>query len=693
MIYNHTTHIQTGDDDVSSIQQALEEGKAFAQRGRELADESFDKMQTALEEEENNLREADRQQQYNRRLENDPHFSDQLFELQYIKDEAISEATENLNELNEREDDFSIVLYGRTMAGKSTLMEILTNGEGRSIGNGSQRTTRDVRAYSWNGLKIYDLPGVCAFEGRADEDKAREAARKADLTIFLITDDAPQQAEAHCLAELKKNGKPVLGIVNVKYSLSDRNNAKRKIDLKQLEKKLGDDSKINSIIAQFKALAPEGSFEDIPFVYAHLQSAFFSQAKRENDPHLYELSNFAAVENFILDKVQRDGKFLRLKSYIDAVARPMQYSIAALYEQSRDTCIACNSYNENIDKVLEWRKSFLDYGRSQMNDFLANIRSQFNSKIDWFVDNYYDDSSAESVWQRTVNNMDIGGQCQNFIIEMSEEAKRNMRRFSEDLTQDMSFGSIQVEVPSITMADLTDYGEGLRLGIGAAVLLGPVGWAAGLAGMAFSFLFDSRSKKIREQKNKIRRDLNDVRDKTLSKIDDQLVDAFNDKILHEQVNAFIDNLFDMTASLRRLAYTQNKIADTINDQYGDLNFEMFSNALRYVNNPYGINGIMTARLVGKELIVFSTNEVPEASRKNVSDLLGEKVRAFTVDEDNYWQEVRENVRLHIFDEDFDILTVVSEDYGSMNVVELSSYWEDSDEAELAQQIFDSPAMF
>ena len=269
-----------------------------------------------------------------------------------------------------------------------------------------------------------------------------------------------------------------------------------------------------------------------------------------------------------------------------------------------------------------------------------------------------------------------------------------MRRFSEDLTQDMSFGAIQVEVPSITMADLTDYGEGLRLGIGAAVLLGPVGWAAGLAGMAFSFLFDSRSEKIREQKRKIRNDLNDVRDKTLSKIDEQLVDAFNEKILSEQVNVFTDNLFAMLDSLKRLAYTQNQIAATINDQYGDLNYEMLSNALQYVNNPYGIQGIMTARLVGKELIVFSTDEIPEESRKNVSELLGERVRAFTVDDDNYWQDVREIVQQQILDDDpMSIINFVDEDYGSMAVIDLLSYREDSDEAELAQQIFDSPAMF
>ena len=97
---------------------------------------------------------------------------------------------------------FTITVFGRTMAGKSTLMEILTHGNGSSIGKGSQRTTRDVRTYTYNGLKITDVPGIAAFEGKDDEQVAFEAAQKSDLVIFLITDDAPQAAEADCLQQI-----------------------------------------------------------------------------------------------------------------------------------------------------------------------------------------------------------------------------------------------------------------------------------------------------------------------------------------------------------------------------------------------------------------------------------------------------------------------------------------------------------
>lgn len=52
---------------------------------------------------------------------------------------------------------FNITVFGRTEAGKSTLMEILTEGDGKSIGFGGQRTTRDVRSYKWNAMKVVDV--------------------------------------------------------------------------------------------------------------------------------------------------------------------------------------------------------------------------------------------------------------------------------------------------------------------------------------------------------------------------------------------------------------------------------------------------------------------------------------------------------------------------------------------------------
>ena len=78
---------------------------------------------------------------------------------------------------------FAITLFGRTTAGKSTLMTVLTHGDGSQIGNGSQRTTRDVRTYEYHGLEVTDVPGIAAFGGLEDEVLAFETAKQGDLIL------------------------------------------------------------------------------------------------------------------------------------------------------------------------------------------------------------------------------------------------------------------------------------------------------------------------------------------------------------------------------------------------------------------------------------------------------------------------------------------------------------------------------
>ena len=109
---------------------------------------------------------------------------------------------EDLNNLKENLSKFSITLFGRTMSGKSTLMEILTEGDGASIGKGAQRTTKDIRTYAWNNMEITDVPGIGAFEGDDDEQLAFDAAKTADLILFLITDDAHNLWKQNVLIEL-----------------------------------------------------------------------------------------------------------------------------------------------------------------------------------------------------------------------------------------------------------------------------------------------------------------------------------------------------------------------------------------------------------------------------------------------------------------------------------------------------------
>jgi len=79
--------------------------------------------------------------------------------------------TERLRTFLERrkksDDTFSVCLFGRTNAGKSTLREAITGGDGSTIGQGEQRTTQEVTTYDWEGIKGYliKIIGCCILRG------------------------------------------------------------------------------------------------------------------------------------------------------------------------------------------------------------------------------------------------------------------------------------------------------------------------------------------------------------------------------------------------------------------------------------------------------------------------------------------------------------------------------------------------
>ena len=113
--------------------------------------------------------------------------SAQIEELERKLDSSASEAVaivqRALAKKAERLSKFTVTLFGRTMAGKSTIREAITHGDGGTIGKGAQRTTRDIREYDWNELRVVDTPGIGAYEGDADRELALSVVDESDLLL------------------------------------------------------------------------------------------------------------------------------------------------------------------------------------------------------------------------------------------------------------------------------------------------------------------------------------------------------------------------------------------------------------------------------------------------------------------------------------------------------------------------------
>lgn len=106
----------------------------------------------------------------------------------------LSKRNANLAKQKRSLDCFNVMLFGRTMAGKSTIREAITRGDGHTIGKGAQRTTRDVKEYKWNNLRIIDTPGFGAYNGQEDTQIAHEILEQSDVVLFMLNSDSIQES-------------------------------------------------------------------------------------------------------------------------------------------------------------------------------------------------------------------------------------------------------------------------------------------------------------------------------------------------------------------------------------------------------------------------------------------------------------------------------------------------------------------
>jgi len=125
--------------------------------------------------------------------------------LEEIKNK-VSVLTTNLKLIKELDwDTLHVAFFGETNAGKSTLIEALIGGDGRTIGDGRKDFTRTIKNFRFDQkIQIMDMPGI---EG--DEKKVRKeiwkATNKAHVIFYVYPDT--KEPERGTLEKIKKISK------------------------------------------------------------------------------------------------------------------------------------------------------------------------------------------------------------------------------------------------------------------------------------------------------------------------------------------------------------------------------------------------------------------------------------------------------------------------------------------------------
>lgn len=577
----------------------------------------------------------------------------QLIDIQKSFDNLSVGFEKDLSDVKKNLAKFSITLFGRTMTGKSTLMEILTNGNGNSIGKGAQRTTRDVRKYTWNGLEITDVPGIGAFNGKEDEKYAFEAAKSGDMILFLFSDDGIQPEEAECFGKIIALGKPVICVINVRAAIRGRSH---KLAIKSINKAF-DMNRLEQVKNQFLAfsslLGQEWGY--VPFVYTHLESAFLSQQISnpiERD-ELYKASRFDYLKNKIIEQVKSRGKFYRIKTFIDLITNPIIQSIDTLLEQSSLNSSQGRTVLSKKRELEKWKDDFHVDGKKQIDSYIAQTKSELNSEIAEFAENHFDDEYADQAWNKLLKSKKVRekgqavlskleNRCNNKISEISREIQNELKfvnKFSDDSSLKMHKiidGKKITEWTAIALSGGLTIASGIAALTGAAIS-GPLGWAA-LAVMAigsiFSLLFKSRQKQEREARTKL--------ENALKGNVKHMCDDFK-KTMYKNLNILVEKrlvslckeLTKMDKVIFQLSDTQKDLAWNLNNSLLELNKQIVTEAIYLIDASgleYHIN--MVARIPGICVLLCLNDGVrfPDKEKEKLLKLMGEKIAFVFYDE-------------------------------------------------------------
>jgi len=547
--------------------------------------------------------------------------------------------TEDINMLSKT--FFSITLFGRTMAGKSTLMEILTHGKGTSIGKGAQRTTRDVRSYNYKGLQITDVPGIAAFEGEDDENIAFDAAKKCDLILFLITDDAPQACEAECLNRILELGKPVICLINVKADINTTTNLK--MFKRDLQKKFNNE-RLETIKKQFFDFGIQygQDWHTIRFACVHLKSAFLSQQNdfKKNSEELYKLSRFNYVENLIISDICKNGSFYKLKAFSDIVAVPVMNALETLFSQSAKNSEQGSILIEKKRKLKKWTDDFENDGKNKIETFLLNISRKLKSEIASFAEDNYDNPSASNEWNKVLKRYKIEDSALDVLNQLNEKCKVELNEISREINSEIKFSYSMFSDRLINMHTLVDgkriwnwtttlLGGGLMItGLFLSGPIGLLGLGVSFIGWIGSFLFNDREKKVCDARQKLENKLLNYIDKMIAELRKKMYNVLYNDLLKKQLFPMSNTIDRVINSIFTLSTTQQELAIALNEKLREINTTIIKEALSYLGYrglEFHITSI--ARIPGYSvMLVLEYGKVfPNDATRALSNLLKEKI--------------------------------------------------------------------
>ncbi|MBR5272749.1 MAG: 50S ribosome-binding GTPase [Clostridia bacterium] len=565
-----------------------------------------------------------------------------------IRDIIIPAAKAYKIKINQKEaavEDFTIVLVGRTKAGKSTLKAVLTGSGKDEIGKGKQRTTLVNYIYEWNNLRIIDTPGIDAGGDaiQIDKDIAEKALAEADVVCYLTPCDGVPKNTIKFIDEIVKSNKPVLILLNYKWNIRDEDNLEDFID--EPDEWRSDKGK-NSIIGYYEPIrrfAEENNYEKMITCYPVFLLAALMADEGKYEEYTSTLRKSSGIDEFLASLkiiVVEQGTFLRSKTIIDdsvghcsAWLRDFRISQENLINQLE---ILKETKEDTFKKIDKAQKKFMDNSVKAIRQEFRTLTTVHAKK---FAETHYDEKDGlDSKWSKYCARIGFEKRVQDAIeVEMSDFSK-GLNSIFDDLAIDMgeatrsaeSMGAGHIKLNLFPAREVTKFISG-ALGIAGAIVLAfslsnPIGWILGglaLVGKWFSGLFKSRAQREREAQDRLYNSLAD----SISTQCEKTVEEFSKKTKKE-ITAITKKTKKMYENIQECLETVIKESDVMcrewESQIDEMNMHFAKRVLQYLapGEEYSITDI--SRAFGETLnISIAEDAICDASK--LEGLIKDKV--------------------------------------------------------------------
>ncbi|MFM6180412.1 MAG: GTPase, partial [Dolichospermum sp.] len=516
-------------------------------------------------------------------------------DIKTLSEDSLEDLVISLDKKRKHLKDFTVALFGRTKAGKSTLRETLTRGNGSTIGKGSQRTTRDVKEYSWEGLRLLDTPGIEAYKGDDDTQKANEIIDQSDIVLFLTSDDSVQPGEFQAMAQLQQINKYFAVILNVKHDISNNlEDLEMFIDIPEMvfdqDRLSQHKNHIQSHIQEYLNL------HNVDIVPIHAQSGFLStQAEyQEYSSQLWQLSKIEELYSLIAYQIHTHGKNLRLSTFANSLKdfiKSINQKLAAAKSQLSVQLDFMEREKIKIEKIFaEVKKE----GDREIQNKCDSLYYLIENQIGSFVDNYsdVDINGRQREWKRIVNEKNIEETMKSCIEAIFSDLGEKLKEFEQEYEYDLK--NIQIDMAmNFQNINKDDTGKWIKRGsvavgaVGAVCAIAtnwwnPIGWtvattlsaaAVNTAGEWKKADEDKNYKKdIAKEKDSLKKQVKQKRDITIKAYEDSFfknVIEYENKVV-SQMKIYIQGLSEIIQKLDDSCHEIAKINKQMQEDFDKL---------------------------------------------------------------------------------------------------------------------------